>query len=228
MSCSSEASPQTATPASVAAESENSAGSPSIRIPQAASRCLIAPVVACIAGLLAAGAAGAQPGPALVLDASLQTSPGLPVAVPLGFANHGHAITALAFSFDLDPAGFAFDPTDADLDGVPDAVTLPAGMPPVLVITYDPGDPDGELDVLMADLSGTPLAEGVILEVELTPSQSGIAADWIDFSDDPAPSFSNAQGEDVCGTTQVLGSGVLFADGFESGTTCAWSGSLTS
>ncbi|MCP3980238.1 MAG: hypothetical protein GY716_13110, partial [bacterium] len=139
--------------------------------------------------------------------------------------NNGHPITAIAFSLDLDPAGLAFDPTDADLDGVPDAVTLPAGVPPVVVVNYDPADADGELDVLLADLSGTPLPEGVILEIEVTPSQSGTAAEWIRFSEDPPPSFSNDLGEDVCGSIQVLGSGVIFADGFETGDTCFWSSS---
>ena len=169
-------------------------------------------------------AAGAQPGPALILDASLPTSPGSPVAVPLGFANHGHTITALVFSFDLDPAGLTFDPTDADMDGIPDAVTLPAGMPSIAVIDYDATDLDGELDVLLANISGAPLAEGVILELELTANQSGAVASWIAFSDDPPPSFGNDQGQDVEGTAVVLGNDVVFADSFESGDTSAWSG----
>ncbi len=144
------------------------------------------------------------------------------MAVPLGFANHGHAISALVFSFDLDPAGLAFDPTDADGDGIPDAVTLPEGMPSIVVIVYDASDPDGELDVLLANLSGAPLAEGVILEIELTAKRSGAAASWIDFSGDPRPSFGNAQGQNVEGTAVVLGPALVFADGFESGDTSAW------
>ncbi len=174
-------------------------------------------------GFLSVGPVDAQSGPTLILDASMQASPPVSVAVPLGFTGGDHTITAIAFSLDLDAAGLAFDPTDADLDGIPDAVTLPAGMPPIVVIDYDPDDPDGEIDVLLADLSGTPLAEGVILEFELTPSQSGTVASWIRFSDDPAPSFANDQGEDVAGTAIVLGSDILFTDGFESGDTSAWS-----
>ena len=46
------------------------------------------------------------------------------------------------------------------MDGIPDAVTLPAGEPSVVVIDYDADDADGELDVLLANLSGAPLAEG--------------------------------------------------------------------
>ncbi len=175
-------------------------------------------------GLLTLGlaTAGAQSGPALVLDANQPTSPGIPVAVPLGFADHGHTIAAVVFSFDLDPAGLAFDPTDADMDGIPDAVTLPAGMPSIVVIDYDGTDLDGEIDVLLANLSGTPLAEGVILELELTANQSGTVASWIGFSGDPPPSFSNDQGQDVEGTAVVLDNEVVFADGFESGDTSAW------
>ncbi len=166
--------------------------------------------------------AGAQTGPTLVLDAGQPTSPGTPVAVPLGFANQGHAISALVFSFDLDPAGLAFDPTDADGDGIPDSVTLPAGMPSIAVVVYDATDLDGELDVLLANLSGAPLAEGVILELELTAHHNGSAASWIGFSDDPPPSFGNAQGQNVEGTAVVLGPALVFADGFESGDTSAW------
>ncbi len=98
-------------------------------------------------------------------------------------------------------------------------------MPPVVVVDYDSGDTDGELDILLADLSGSPLPEGVIVEVEVTPSQSDVAATWIRFSSDPPPSFSNDQGDDVVGIFQVLGTGSIFIDGFESGDTCAWASS---
>ncbi len=179
------------------------------------------------AAFLAAGAAGAQSAPALILDGSLPTQPQVPVAVPLGFTGGGHAITAIAFSLDLDPAGLAFDATDADLNGVPDAVTLPAGMPEVLVVDYDPDDLDGELDVLLANLSGLPLPEGVIIEFELTSSQNGIGATWIGFSSNPPPSFSNDQGQDVEGTAIVLGHELIFADGFEGGDTASWASTTT-
>ncbi len=174
-----------------------------------------------LAGVTIAGVC--PPRPSMVLDASVVTSPGIAVTLPVTFANSGNAISALAFSLDIDPTGLAFDATDADLDGIPDAVTLPAGMPPVVVVDYSAADTDGELDVLLADLSGTPLPQGVIVEVELTPSQSDVAATWIRFSGDPPPSFSNDQGDDVVGIIQVLGSGGIFADGLESGDTCAWS-----
>lgn len=178
-----------------------------------------------LAGLLSAGPSDAQSRPVLILDVSMQTSAGVPLVAPLGFASGAHTITAIAFSFDLDSTGLTFDPTDTDLDGVPDAVTLPAGVPAVVVVDYDPTEPDGEIDVLLANLSGAPLAEGVILELELTPNQSGTAASWISFSENPEPSFANDQGADVCGSARVLGSAVVFSNGFESGDTCAWSGS---
>lgn len=195
----------------------------SICRPQSGCRYLAAALLAGLAGAAAAGVC--PPRPSMVLDASVQTSPGVAVTLPVEFDNSGNTISAVAFSLDFDPAGLAFDPTDADLDGIPDAVTLPAGMPPVVVVDHDPSDTDGELDVLLADLSGTPLPEGVIVEVELTPSQSDVAATWVRFSGDPPPSFSNDQGDDVAGIALVLGSGVIFTDGFESGDTCAWASS---
>ncbi len=195
----------------------------STRRPRGAYRYLAAALLVGLAGTATAGVC--PPRPSMILGASIQTTPGIAVTLPLDFGNSGYTISAIAFSLDLDPSGLAFDATDANLDGIPDAVTLPAGMPPVVVVAYDPGDTDGELDVLLADLSGTPLPVGVIVEVELTPSQSDVAATWVRFSSDPPPSFSDDQGDDVAGIVLVLGSGVIFTDGFESGDTCAWASS---
>ncbi len=178
-----------------------------------------------LAGLAATAAADGPPGPALVLDGRAETTPGVPLVLPLEFANNGHTITATAFSFDIATVQLEFDPTDADMDGIPDTVTFPAGEPETIVIAWDPDDPDGELDVLLANLSGIPLPEGVIMEFELLPSRSGVAASWILFSNHPPVSFSDDQGQDVDGTAIVLGSD-LFADGFETGDTGAWSRSM--
>ena len=54
--------------------------------------------------LVLSSATAAQDGPTLVLDAGRQTLPQAQITLPLGFANQGHNITALVFSFDLDPS----------------------------------------------------------------------------------------------------------------------------
>jgi len=175
-----------------------------------------------LAGLLAVEIEAIdRPAVRLILDAAVQATQSVPLSVQVAFDNGGQSITALVFSLDLDPARLTFDPADADLDGLPDAITLPAGRPSITVIDYDPADSDGEIDILLADLSGVPLPQGVILSFEMTPSQNGIVASWLDFSDDPPVSFGNDLGQDVAGIPEVIGA-EIFANGFESGDTSAW------
>jgi len=175
-----------------------------------------------LAGLLATEIdAIDRPAVRLILDAAVQATQGIPLSVQVAFDNGGQVITALVLSLDLDGDRLTFDPVDADLDGLPDAVTLPAGRPSITVIDYDPADSDGEIDILLAELSGMPLPQGVILSFEMTPGQNGIVASWLDFSDDPPVSFGNDLGQDVEGVTEVLGA-EIFVDGFESGDTNAW------
>ena len=145
--------------------------------------------------------------------------------VPLELLHNGFTVSAVAFSLDLDVGRLDLDPADADLDGVPDSITLFGDQPEVVVVNWDAGDADGELDVLLANLSGLPLPEGLIMEFELIPSGGGVVASWIRFSSDPPPSFSDDQGVDLEGTAVVLGA-LVFADGFESGDVSAWSSSL--
>lgn len=171
-----------------------------------------------------AGEAGeGLPGPELIVDGSLPTTLGVPVFVPTTFMGHGHEITALAFSLDLDLEALTFDPSDDDGDGIPDVVGFPFGTADLTVVSFDPTDEDGELDVLLVELSGLPFADGLLMDIELLPSQAGQVARWIRFSQDPAASFGDAQGQDVPGTVVVTEGGELFADGFESGDLGGWS-----
>lgn len=165
--------------------------------------------------------AGAS-GPALVLDGGSWALPGRLATVPIAFWNNGHTITSMALSIDLDTDRLDFDPTDANGDGIPDAVDLPAGVPQLVVVDYDADDTDGELDILLANLSGAPLPEGVVVVIEAVPREAGAVARAVEFSSDPEASFGNDLGQDVEGTTVVLGLDLLFADGFESGDTGAW------
>ncbi len=153
--------------------------------------------------LAATVSAQAPPGPELVLDGSPLLAAGVPVRVAIDFESHGYAITAVAFSLDVDLDRLGFDPADADEDGVPDAANFPFGSPSLTFVRFDAGDPDGELDVLLADLSGQPLIDGLRLEIELLPTAGGRVAEFIRFSQAPPASFGNAQGEDVPGTTVV-------------------------
>lgn len=169
-------------------------------------------------------AARADTGPALLLDAGQTTVPGLQLSAPLGFANAGHHITAIAFSLDLDGQALSFDSADSDGDGIPEGVALVGEPPEWVLVTFDAQDPAGELDVLLANPSGMPLAEGVILELRVTPIGQGALAAWIRFAEEPPPSFGDHLGQDVPGTAEVVDGSALFADGFECGAASAWSG----
>ncbi len=175
-----------------------------------------------LAVLLAAAGAGAEPQATLVLDLSRPAAKGQPYYLPVGLTFADTSVTALVFSIDLDTRRLRFDPADNDLDGVPDSVTLPAGTPSITYIGYDPDDAGGEIDIMLVNLSGAPLPQDVLLLIELETRRGGSASGWIDFADDPPPSFGNALGGNVDGVTLVLG-GDIFADGFESGDTGAWS-----
>ncbi len=174
-----------------------------------------------LAGLLASGRAAAEPQALLVLDASRQAIKGRSYYLPVALV-YNTAINALVFSIDIDTRRLRFNPADDDMDGVPDSVTLPQGRPSLTYVVYDPDDASGEIDIMLANLSGAPLPQGTILAVKLRPLRWGPVFGWIDFSDDPEVSFGNAQGQNVDGVTLVLGS-EIFADGFESGNTRRWS-----
>ncbi len=176
---------------------------------------------AVLAVLLAASPAAGEPPAVLALDVSARPVAGAPVKVPALFATFGDTITALVFSIDIDAGRLLFDPTDSDGDGVPDAVELPEGRPSIVYITYDPDDQDGEIDVMLLNLSGAPLPEGVLLEFTFETVHGSRLGRWLRYSEDPRPSFGNAQGQNVGGIAIYLDR-ELFADGFESGDTSAW------
>ncbi len=181
------------------------------------------PWIIILMSLLVAGSAAAEPRATLVLDLSRPAAKGQPYYLPVGLTYADTSVTALVFSIDIDRRRVRFNPADDDGDGVPDSVTLPAGMPSIVYVGYDPDDVDGEIDVMLANLTGVPLPQDdVILIFKLRTRREGPVTGWIDFADDPAASFGNAQGGSVDGRTLVFGTDI-FADGFESGDTSAWS-----
>ncbi len=100
------------------------------------------------------------PGASLSLNmpAMLPVKPGSKVTVPVMLAKQGNPVNSLVFSLDYDQTWLSVDPTDADHNGIPDAVALnlPAGF--TGSVSFDAGDADGELDFVAFNL-GSPAVE---------------------------------------------------------------------
>ncbi len=116
----------------------------------------------------------------------------------------------------------AFDPTDSDGAGLPDAVSFPVGSPGMTWVEFDAADTGGELDLLLAELSGAALNAGVVLEIELLPLAAGHLSSGLRFSSAVRPSFGSVYGVSIPGRAALT----LFVDDFESGDTDAWSRTL--
>lgn len=140
----------------------------------------------------------------------------------------GHDLNALAFSLDYDETLFDFDPTDADGDGTPDAVHFPGPPRSMQGVSFAASDTAGELDFLLADLVAAPqiFPGGTLVEVDLQPlAPGGPTGAGASFSREPAASFGDLEGRSIAGGTEEVPV-PLFADGFESGDTSAWSGKV--
>ncbi len=173
--------------------------------------------------LLAAASAQAQEtGPQLIIDGTVEVTLGVPVYVPVELVGQAFDVTSVAFSLDILPGLLSFDPADGNGDGIADDITFPLGAPGLASITYSVDDEDGELDFLLANLSGLPLPDGPLVEIEFLPLRDGCLSGGVRFSPDPLPSFGNSVGLDVPGTAVVTG-GCIFSDGFEAGDLSAWS-----
>lgn len=143
-------------------------------------------------------------GPTLALPLRLPAQPGDTVVVPLTFDPAGHYVTAAAFSVDYDQSCLLLDDSDADEDGVPDAIRLltPAAFEPF--ISHDAADAGGEIDIGLSNVV-TPLATlpaGALLEIVFTivcapqPPAAERAAALL-FSAAPAPSFAGPLAESI-------------------------------
>lgn len=165
------------------------------------------------------------PAPASLADKSLadkssaDKSPAERWVAELRLEGGEQTIASVALSLDLDFARLGFDPRDDDGDGMPDAVRFHAAAS-LRSAVFDPADSAGELDVVLANLAAAPLADGVLLEIELTPFAAG--GGGVSFAAAPAPSFGGVWGERVDGES-VVEMGDIFSDGFESGGADRWS-----
>jgi len=155
-------------------------------------------------------AAPAEPAaPALLaMPTGIAAATGYSVTVPVSFQSGGNAVGSTTFSIDFDESCLAFNERDGNNDGRPDAVRSTVPLAFRLSVSYNAGDTDGELDVVIADYS-FPIASlpdnDALLAVNFTarclPDAGQIINAPVLFSQAPVASFGDANGLDVAGTT---------------------------
>ena len=140
------------------------------------------------------------------------------VKVRLRFEPGAFAVSSVAVSLDLDTARLAFDFTDGNGDGLPDAVRFLGPGASMKVARFDPGDAAGELDLLIADLAPAPRlrTEGAMIEIELARLGGADLEGAVRFAASPRASFGTASGRGVAGEAENSPP-PMFADDFESG-----------
>lgn len=124
------------------------------------------------------------------------------VTLPVSLSSGDAAVSSVAFSIDYDETQLAFDPTDADGDGTPDALRLATPDGFTLSTTFDASDTDGEIDIFVGDLSPAldELPDGTLLflTLDLVGQPDDTAA--VRIAADPAVSFGTPQGVSVAGS----------------------------
>ena len=127
-------------------------------------------------GTCAQGTIAALQGPTLSIPSNLAVAPGGSFQLPVQLQRGSASINAVAFSLVI-PDGLTFDPTDANGDGIPDAISfrLPAGF--VGSAQWNPANRAGQLAMVVMDTSGRkPLpASSTIAVVTLKTKQIGRA-----------------------------------------------------
>lgn len=113
--------------------------------------------------------AAASATPAIVrAPAAIAASPDASVTLPVTLQSEGNNVSSMAFAVKIDTTQIAFDPTDADEDGVPDAITLnsPDGM--LRMAFYDAAT--GEIQIVLSGMT-VPLPvleDGIVASIQLT------------------------------------------------------------
>ena len=155
-------------------------------------------------GACAIGAAAAAPAasPVIAAPASVIASAGSAVEAPVYFQTNGSRVSAAAFSVNIDATQLQLDPTDADQDGVPDAVSLhvPAGM--FKMVQYDAAQ--GQIQIMLSGvvLPMPLLADGQIASIQLTGSaQASGTSTPLTLTD---VSLGDAEGNTVPAEVQTL------------------------
>lgn len=142
-------------------------------------------------------------GVTLTIPQMVTAVPGESVTLPVQFEPVGESISSMAFSIDYDESLLTLNETDANADGIPDAVTL--NLPPAFTasVSVNTSDTDGEIDIVIYDFSlpfaAVPPGDLLSITFETANPSPGPLAE-VGFSLHPLASFGNLQGQSVAGT----------------------------
>ncbi len=101
------------------------------------------------------------------------------IQVPVSLQSAGNAIGAVGFTLKLDP-NVVFDATDADGDGLADAVQFNVGQNLLRWAVYDEGKHELQIAIAGVMLPMTPFADGTLLTVTLKTLVAGDASATFD------------------------------------------------
>ncbi|MCB0062143.1 MAG: hypothetical protein KDE19_08515 [Caldilineaceae bacterium] len=147
-------------------------------------------------------------GPTLTVANNLSVPSGDMVTVPIAFRQNGAQVAGLSLSLDFDQTCLAFNPTDGNGDSVPDAISFDMSPQFFPSVSFSTQDTDGEIDFIIADYSPplTTFADSdMLITIQFTavcePTTPAGISSTIGFSTQPTVSFSDANGQDVFGST---------------------------
>jgi hypothetical protein len=127
--------------------------------------------------------------------------PGSKVTLPVTLNTQGKQVNSAVFSVDYDQSWLSFDNTDANHDGVPDAVTwqLPDGFLGSTI--FDPTYTDGELGFAVFTLSpNATLKDGTLMYLTLDVSNKpGVFVAQVKSATHPQASFGSPDGQSLQG-----------------------------
>jgi hypothetical protein len=145
----------------------------------------------------------AQTNPLLAIPDGVPGASGQPVTLPVTYSANGNLCSSLIFAIDFDETKLSFDPTDADEDGIPDAISLNIPAAFFTSVTYDGADTDSEIDIMITDpsipLAGMPSRTLLNATFMVNPGFTGLAR--VGFSTDPPASCGTTTGQGVTVTT---------------------------
>lgn len=127
--------------------------------------------------------------------------------MPIQFTGNGNNISSLIFSVDFDQTCLQFDPTDADGDDVPDAVTFSVPAAFSASVMFNANNTAGELGFLIYDpfLPLAALPNGTLASVQLRaicqPATGVPIVARVGFASEPPASFGTTTGASVPGVT---------------------------